>query len=161
MGAVRYRELIEEDDNNCHCGGECRIGKTSNDEHRESILVATVISLLPRYAILFSTTSMYLSYRLFNSSLHLPSGLIRPAENSFYKHIHGWSISRRIMNFSYVTSLHVMKSLGVEMVGMSHEYGYDCIPEMRVGNYNDVPVVDLRLALPLLLILVGAGLIAH
>jgi hypothetical protein len=63
--------------------------------------------------------------------------------------------------FSYETSLHVMKSLGVEIVGMSHEYGYDCIPEMRVGNYNDVPVVDLRLALPLLLILVGAGLIAH
>jgi hypothetical protein len=30
-----------------------------------------------------------------------------------------------------------------------------------VGNYNDVPVVHLRLALPLLLILVGAGLIAH
>jgi hypothetical protein len=53
-----------------------------------------------------------ISYRLFNSSL------------SFYKHIHSWSISRCVMNFSYVTSLHVMKSLGVEIVGMSDEYGY-------------------------------------
>jgi hypothetical protein len=66
MGAVRYREFAEDD--YCHCSGvdylsksECRIG-ISNGEHRESILVATVISLLPRYAILFLTTSMYLSY---------------------------------------------------------------------------------------------------
>lgn len=51
-----------------------------------------------------------------------------------------------------------MKSLSVEIVGMSHEYGYDCVPEIQVGTVESVPILDLRLALPLMLVAIALGL---
>lgn len=169
MCAVRYRDLMT----NERCGSSY-LQKSLDDNDKQqlsdesnqndskynesSILIQTVISLIPRLAILTFTTAMYLTYRLFNSSLSIPTGLIRPAENPFYNKLSHWSFTRRMINYSYITSLHVMKSLGVEIVGMSHEYGYDCVPEIRVGSVEGVPVVDLRLALPLLLAAVALGL---
>lgn len=56
------------------------------------------------------------------------------------------------MNYSYVLGLHVMKSCGVEIVGYSHEYGYDCITEIVMWK-------DVRLLLPLVIALVILGLL--
>jgi hypothetical protein len=145
MGAVRYRELLD-------------AKKSKDNTSDRSILSQTIIGLIPRYAILALTTTLYLTYRLFNSSLSIPSGLIRPAENPFYNKLSSWSTTRRFANYGYITSLHVMKSLGVEIVGMSHEYGYDCVPEMKVGMVEGVPVLDLRLGLPFVLVVCAFGL---
>ena len=44
-----------------------------------------------------------------------------------------------------------MKSFGVEIVGFSHEYGFECIPEI-------LTMKDFRLALPLVLMFVFGGM---
>jgi hypothetical protein len=163
MCAVRYRELLDErrcglnDKQQLHASDD--ESNQDDDKYKEySILIQTIISLIPRLTILTFTTAIYLTYRLFNSSLSIPSGLIRPAENPFYNKLSSWSFTRRMVNYSYITSLHVMKSLSVEIVGMSHEYGYDCVPEIQVGTVEGVPILDLRLALPLMLVAIALGL---
>ncbi|KAL7479643.1 hypothetical protein ACHAW6_005367 [Cyclotella cf. meneghiniana] len=156
MTAVRYAELLRE-------RRRRKRRETDDDEEEskhESLLRRTLLSLMPRYALLLLTDVVYLLYRHHKDTLNIPPGLIRPAENPYYNKVGTtWSTARRIMNYSYVTALHVLKSWGVELVGFSHEYGYDCVPELRVGVLSDdgVGVVDLRLALPIGLMLGFVG----
>ncbi|KAL3771646.1 hypothetical protein ACHAW5_007348 [Stephanodiscus triporus] len=124
---------------------------TTHPEKDSAVLIRTAIELLPRYILLLLASALYLFYRIKNDSLSIPDGLIRPAENPFYDNVskRRWTAIVRIVNYSYVIGLHVMKAFGVEVVGYSHEYGYDCIPEIRVGRPFDV-----RMALPASIVVV-------
>ena len=111
------------------------------------------------------TSLSYLLYRYTNGSLTIPDGLIRPAENPFYNKIDNgeWTYQHRIINYSYVLSLHIMKSFGVEMIGFSHEYGFDCIPEIKLPIVQRTSssswAMDLRVLLPLSLVVFFVGLV--
>jgi len=83
---------------------------------------------------------LYLGGRYYFDTLDIPEGLIRPAENPFY-HFSG---QHRARNYLYVLAVHVAKSWGLDPVGFSHEYGFDCVPALESWT-------DPRLALPLLI----------
>ena len=144
MTAIRYNEELsieerkgneqEEDDQ-----------KKLSQQQSESPIFKTIVDLLPRYMLLVIISVTYLLYRHYNDTLSIPDGLIRAAENPFYEKLDEWTLSKRIINYSYILSLHIMKSFGVDLVGFSHEYGYNCIPEIISGR-------DYRLILPMLLI---------
>ena len=73
--------------------------------------------------------------------INIPEGLIRSAENPFYT-FHGME---RFLNYSYVLSIHIVKSMGmglVDIVGFSHEYGFNCIEKIEDKN-------DSRLWIPI------------
>lgn len=129
-----------------------------------SILLKTFFTLLPRYILLIMTSTSYLLYRYINGSLTIPDGLIRPAENPFYNKVDSgeWTIQHRIINYSYILSLHIMKSFGVEMIGYSHEYGFDCIPEIRLPIVQQTSSsswsMDVRVLLPIALLIFFVGL---
>jgi arginine exporter protein ArgO len=130
-----------------------------------SLLMKTFFTLLPRYILLVMTSTSYLLYRYIHGSLKIPDGLIRPAENPFYHKIDNgqWTYQHRIINYSYILSLHIMKSLGVEIIGFSHEYGFDCIPEIRLPIVQQTSSsswsMDLRVFLPLALVVCFIGLV--
>lgn len=102
------------------------------------LLSQSLQSLLPRYFILILLSLSYLVGRYVFDTLSIPEGLIRPAENPFYE-FQGW---HRVRNYAYVLSIHVLKSWNVDLVGFSHEYGFDCVA--AIDSWRDV-----RLLLPL------------
>jgi len=57
----------------------------------------------------------------------MKDGLIRPAENPF-GHLQGWD---RFRNYGYIVIVHVLKAWDWDIVGFSHEYGYNCIPQLQ------------------------------
>ena len=137
--------------------------KQSNSS--SSILLKTFVTLLPRFILLVMTSVTYLTYRYMNGSLTIPDGLIRPAENPFYNKVESdqWTFPQRIINYSYILSLHILKSFGLEIIGFSHEYGFDCIPEITLPIIQRTSVsswsMDLRILLPISLVLFFVGLI--
>ena len=158
MTAIRYRELKIKGARKVAENEKEILTSTSKQQSTpsstRSIIIETITTLLPRYALLVLISATYLAYRYCNDSLSIPDGLIRPAENPYYDHAYNhhppWTLSWRLINYSYIVSLHIMKSFGVEIVGCSHEYGYDCIPEMQ-------SLRDRRLVLPMMLaILLGS-----
>lgn len=79
--------------------------------------------------------------------INIPEGLIRSAENPFYT-FHGMD---RFLNYSYILSIHIVKSLGmglVDIVGFSHEYGFNCIEKIEDKN-------DSRLWIPISICIVS------
>lgn len=81
--------------------------------------------------------------------INIPEGLIRSAENPFYT-FHGME---RFLNYSYVLSIHIIKSLGmglVDIVGFSHEYGFNCIEKIEDKN-------DSRLWIPISIFIVSVA----
>jgi hypothetical protein len=88
---------------------------------------------------------MYLVIRHKLGWIDIPPSLIRKAENPFYN-LKGLE---RVLNFSHILSIHVIKSLGmgfVDIVGFSHEYGFDCVHQIESWY-------DGRLMLPFILLL--------
>ena len=171
MTAIRYRELsttstmMVEEETGTKTGGDDgassdAVGTTATTARRRpadsAVLVRTMIELLPRYILLLLTSATYLVYRIRNDTLSIPVGLIRPAENPYYDNVYKrrWTLTARIANYSYVLGLHVAKSFGVEIVGYSHEYGYDCIPEMRMDP------IDVRLILPASIVVLLVAMLA-
>ena len=172
MTTIHYRELLlcerQQQQQQQQQGVGARIGHDDKNETKEEgtnkkneqktdssimLLSRTIIELLPRYICLLLLSTIYLLYRkYYNNSLSIPVGLIRPAENPYYDAMYnkrpGWDAITRMMNYSYIVGLHIAKSVGVEIVGHSHEYGYDCIPEI-----NEFSSFDVRLALPIGIIL--------
>lgn len=144
MTAIRYRELLV---------AEKQRSRREGKAPPKSPLVTAIVTLLPRYILLGIISVSYLVYRHINDTLSIPDGLIRPAENPFYDKLdkNQWTLATRMMNYSYVLSLHIMKAFGVETIGMSHEYGFDCIPEMD-------SMLDDRMKLPMLILLSSVGL---
>ncbi|KAL9184717.1 hypothetical protein ACHAXT_012687 [Thalassiosira profunda] len=150
MTAIRYGESSMERTEKR--GGA---GETPSQSTTEPPIAKTFVALLPRYILLVLISTSYLLYRHHNDSLSIPKGLLRPAENPFYNKLENdeWTLLRRAMNYSYVLSLHIMKAVGVEIVGFSHEYGFDCIPEIETFR-------DRRLLLPLLIAIAFGGVFA-
>ena len=157
MIAVRYREIRRN-----VVGG--RKGNDSGEQ--KPCIQQAIVSILPRAVLLSMVAAIYLVYRHSNDSLSIPRGLIRPAENPFYAKVDAneWSSCQRLVNYSFILSLHILKSLGVELIGFSHEYGYDCIPEIQtLKTVDGVPVlvVDLRLLVPVLLASLAIALLVR
>ena len=169
MTTIHYRELLlckqqqQEDEgvgvrisyDNTNKTKEEGTNKKNEQKTDSSIILLsrTLIELLPRYICLLLLSTIYLLYRkYYNNSLSIPLGLIRPAENPYYDAMYnkqpGWDTITSMINYSYIVGLHVAKSMGMEIVGHSHEYGYDCIPEINMSSFFDV-----RLVLPIGIIL--------
>lgn len=102
----------------------------------------TWIVVLPRFMVVLMFTVLYIVGRWILDTLSIPDGLIRPAENPFYE----FTGMRRILSYLYVISIHVAKSIGVDFIGFSHEYGRDCIRPVN-------SLYDTRLLIPLGMIL--------
>jgi hypothetical protein len=97
----------------------------------------SAVSVLPRLFFMILSIGIYLGGRAYFDTLNIPEGLIRPAENPFY-HFEG---EHRVRNYLYTLGVHIAKSWGMDPVGFSHEYGFDCIPAIEDWQ-------DPRLALP-------------
>jgi len=98
--------------------------------------------LLPRYFIVMFIAVCYLLARVLLGTTNIPDGLIRPAENPFYS-LKGY---KRVLSYSLVLSIHISKLFYTDFVGFSHEYGFNCVPEVST-------LKDSRLILPLIVIL--------
>jgi len=81
---------------------------------------------------------LYYTARSALDTLSIPDGLIRPAENPFFA-LQGW---HRVRNYLYIVAVHVAKAWDLDVLGFSHEYGYNCVPEINEWT-------DRRLLLPL------------
>mmetsp|Transcript_246 Transcript_246/g.371 ORF Transcript_246/g.371 Transcript_246/m.371 type:complete len:675 (+) Transcript_246:235-2259(+) len=103
-----------------------------------SILGQSMIPLIPRYVcVILINIGYYVGRKVFDT-LSIPDGLIRLAENPFYS-MAGW---QRVRNYLYVLSIHIAKSNNLDFIGFSHEYGFNCIPELTSWT-------DTRLLIPL------------
>lgn len=86
--------------------------------------------LLPRWTTMAITGGAYLYYRFcVLTNVSIPDGLIRPAENPFFD-LRGWE---RFYSYTYSWAIHVTKQWDFDVIGMSHEYGYNCIPSISNG----------------------------
>ena len=124
----------------------CNRGETrlKGANKKEDGLLGHIQRRIFRFSLITGSTFAYLLLRHQFGWIHIPRGLIRPAENPFYT-LDGID---RILNYSFVLSIHVVKSLGMgyfDLVGFSHEYGFDCIERI-------VSLRDARLSIPLTLI---------
>jgi len=141
MTGIRYREELKVVEiSRSRMSGDKKSTQQQEKQHQQSPFMKTFINLLPRYILLVLISVTYLIYRHYNDTLSIPDGLIRPAENPFYE----MTAITRVINYSYILSIHIMKSLSIDLVGFSHEYGYDCIPKMKSLH-------DIRLLLPVTL----------
>uniref|UniRef100_A0A8J9X2F0 Transmembrane protein n=1 Tax=Phaeodactylum tricornutum TaxID=2850 RepID=A0A8J9X2F0_PHATR len=99
-------------------------------------------SLVPivrlRVALVVASGILYYTARSALDTLSIPDGLIRPAENPFFA-LQGW---HRVRNYLYIVAVHVAKAWDLDVLGFSHEYGYNCVPEINEWT-------DRRLLLPL------------
>jgi len=83
-------------------------------------------------------TFLYLILRYKYDTLSILEALIRNAENPFYR----FTGTHRVINYCYVFAVHVFKGVGFDPIGFSHEYGYNCVPEIE-------SISDSRLFFPL------------
>lgn len=94
-----------------------------------------MISIVPRLVLLAISAFAYLGGRAYFDTLDIPTGLIRPAESPYFK----FEGVRRFKNYLYVVTIHLgkqwgqilPKDFGGDPIGFSHEYGFDCIPEIK------------------------------
>jgi hypothetical protein len=79
---------------------------------------------------------VYYGGRWYFEMLDIPTGLIRPAENPFFAFE---GVMKRFKNYLYVLTVHLGKQWGLVLpkhfggdpIGFSHEYGFNCIPEIQ------------------------------
>lgn len=128
-----------------NCGEGEGEGTGGGEGAGPSALVSAFISLLPRYLTVIALGLAYLGGRHSYDTLSIPDGLIRPAENPYYS-LEG---VERASTYSLVLSAHVGKAFGVDPVGFSHEYGFDCV--RKVSSVS--PLGDPRLWIPVGLLL--------
>jgi len=111
--------------------------RDGDDDCRKSRLPVVVdylvsaIRIFPRTFFQVLAVALYLGGRAYFDTLDIPEGLIRPAENPFY-HFVG---EHRVRNYLYVLAIHLAKSWGMDPIGFSHEYGFECIP--AVEDWSD------------------------
>ena len=94
-----------------------------------------IISITPRLILLAISVASYLGGRWYFDTLDIPTGLIRPAESPYY----AFEGLKRFKNYLYVVTIHLgkqwalvlPKNFGGDPIGFSHEYGFDCIPEIQ------------------------------
>ena len=97
-----------------------------------SMFVAVLVAILPRAFVLVFSAFAYYGGRLYMDWLNIPEGLIRPAENPFYR-LEGWT---RFRSYIYVLGIHIAKSWNLDFIGFSHEYGHACI--LPVTGWDDL-----------------------
>jgi protein O-mannosyl-transferase len=104
-----------------------------------------ILPLVPRVVVLFVSSVAYLVVRVILDWVSIPEGLIRPAENPFFL-LEGW---HRVRNYSYILSIHAFKSFQFDFVGLSQEYGFECIRELHqwADPRFGVPIVVVLLLL--------------
>ncbi|CAB9497774.1 and TPR repeat-containing protein 3 [Seminavis robusta] len=112
--------------------------KSSKDDEEEDeepaeshILVTVVATVLPRAFLLVASGFAYFGGRYAMDWLSIPEGLIRPAENPFYR-LEGWT---RVRSYTYVLGIHIAKSWSMDFIGMSHEYGHACV--LPITSWSD------------------------
>ena len=105
--------------------------------------VWTIQQCVLRIMILLAGAVAYYCGRHYMDWLSIPEGLIRPAENPYFR-LKG---VERLVNYAHVTSLHIAKAWDMDWVGFSHEYGYQCLTPIETWR-------DVRILIP-----VGYGLI--
>ena len=85
----------------------------------------------------------YYGGRWYYNTLSIPDGLIRPAENPFFA-LTGWT---RVYSYIMVVGIHIAKQYDMDMVGFSHEYGFNCIPPIETWyNVRLLPALLIGLA---------------
>jgi hypothetical protein len=97
-----------------------------------------MLSIAPRLILLAVSIGLYLGGRWYFDTLDIPTGLIRPAESPYF----AFEGVKRFKNYLYVVTIHLGKQWGLVLpkdfggdpVGFSHEYGFDCIPEIRAWS---------------------------
>ena len=105
--------------------------------------LATVGQSSLRIGTMFVISLLYYGGRHALDWLSIPTGLIRPAENPYYR----LTGRDRFIHYAYVTALHIAKSWDLDWVGFSHEYGHECL--RRFESWSDV-----RLLIPLSVLLI-------
>jgi len=143
----KEEDVIIENDNIINNNNNKRI--TNNDHITTNTILKAIQHLLPRILLITSISFTYLYIRHINDWLSIPNGLIRRAENPFYTfgHHHSDTSSdtsatsstfHRFINYAFVLSIHLVKSFGlgiIDIIGLSHEYGYNCIPEIKLCEW--------------------------
>jgi len=94
-----------------------------------------ILSITPRLILLAISVLVYYCGRWYYDTLDIPTGLIRPAESPYYE----FEGMHRIRNYLYVVTIHLGKQWGLilpkhfggDPIGFSHEYGYECVPEIK------------------------------
>lgn len=119
--------------------------------------------IYPQIIVITTISMLYLYIRHINDWISIPTALIRRAENPFLTILQETQLQQKPVassqysydylhprikyhiNYILILCIHVIKSLGmgiVDIIGLSHEYGYNCIPEMKlktttIGNVMD------------------------
>ena len=93
--------------------------KSDDPDDPQPLVVTVLAAVLPRTFILLLSAFAYFGGRYAMDWLNIPEGLIRPAENPFYR-LEG---STRFRSYFYVLAVHIAKSWSMDFVGFSHEYG--------------------------------------
>jgi len=103
----------------------------SDENSQWSLLFSLIVAILPRFIILFISAFCYFGGRFYMDWLSIPEGLIRPAENPFYR-LEGYT---RLRSYVFVLAVHIAKSWGLDFIGFSHEYGHACV--LPVTSWDD------------------------
>lgn len=145
-------------------GSEKEKGKQKQDDDnkeeeseapKKALWVTVIIAVLPRLFLMLFVSFSYLGARFYLDWLNIPEGLIRPAENPFYR-LEGWT---RFRSYFYVLAIEIAKSWSLDFIGFSHEYGHACI--LPVKSWDDLRfiatvVIGFQLGAGLLIGLVAA-----
>ena len=113
-----------------------RINSTGKEWTTKSVL-STAISMLPRLVSMIGLTLTYLVSRYYLDFLSIHQFMFQDIISPFYN----FTGLRRFWNYVMVTSIHFLKGLYLDPVGVAHEYGYGCVPELS-------GMTDLRLLWP-------------
>jgi hypothetical protein len=89
--------------------------------------IVSALKIFPRIFLQLLAVGTYVGGRAYFDTLDIPEGLIRPAENPFYN----FEGEHRVRNYLYILAVHVAKSWGMDPIGFSHEYGFECVPALE------------------------------
>jgi hypothetical protein len=148
-----------EDEDNVHASSSSQTNNDSEDNDNDDNTLGTssvfslkrfvydylraILSIAPRLILVAASVFIYYCARWYYDTLDIPTGLIRPAESPYYE----FTGIHRIRNYLYVVTIHLgkqwgsilPKQFGGDPIGFSHEYGYDCVPEIK--QWDDVRLV--------------------
>ena len=102
------------------------------DAPEEPLMKKVIVAVIPRAFLLIFSGFAYFGGRYAMDWLNIPEGLIRPAENPFYR-LEGYT---RFRSYLFVLGIHMAKSWSLDFIGFSHEYGHACI--LPILSWEDV-----------------------
>ncbi len=140
------------------------VTSSSSSSSSSSLLNTNIffIQILPRIIVITFITIFYLYLRHIHDWLSIPNNLIRRAENPFITFLqqeqqeqnddttrttitnNTQQLLKYHLNYIYILIIHVIKSLGlgiVDILGLSHEYGFNCVPELQMKMVNVMDIL--------------------